>query len=89
MFTENEYRIYAKVRDELLLEDSKIYVKEYLANKRDCMPWDIDDDEIENYDYYYLLNEYKDRENGDEAPNYIWSNVIEEYFENNEFFEEE
>ena len=89
MITGNEFRIYEKVKRELLAEDAKIFVKDFLAEKRDCNPWDIEDDEISGYNFDYLADEYLDKESGDLAPNDIWNSVIEDFFGDNEVSDEE
>ena len=85
MISCQDFEIYLKVKDELLKEDCKIYIKDYLAERRGINPWDIDDREIKDYDYDYLIEQYKEREDGNIAPNDIWDNIIEDYIE--EYYE--
>lgn len=79
MISCQDFEIYLKVKNELLKEDCKIYIKDYLAERRGIGPWDIDDNEIKDYDYDYLVEQYKNKEDGNTAPNDIWDNLIEDY----------
>ena len=77
--TNNEYSIYLKVKHELLIEDVRYFIIDYLAEKRDCEPEDITDDELKEYDYEYLISKYEDKENY--IFNDVWNNIIGDYLE--------
>ena len=54
--TNTEYKIYLKVKRELLKEDAKYFITDYLAEKNDCDPCDITNEMLDKYDYDYLVN---------------------------------
>jgi hypothetical protein len=80
-YTDEEYRIYRKVQREFLMEDARNFVADYIANERDCDPEDIDDDELDKYDYEYLVKRYEKLEDCNVAFNDTWQYVVEEYME--------
>jgi hypothetical protein len=80
-YTADEYRIYLKVKHALLYEDAKIFVTDYLAEKMECNPWDIEDEQLSKYDYDYLVNEFEEKEDCNMAFNDTWNEIIENYIE--------
>lgn len=80
-YTADEYRIYLKVKRALLYEDAKIFVTDYLAEKMGCDPWDIKDEQLNKYDYDYLVNEFEEKEDCNMAFNDTWNEIVENYIE--------
>jgi hypothetical protein len=80
-YTADEYRIYLKVKHALLYQDAKIFVTDYLAEKMECNPWDIEDEQLSKYDYDYLVNEFEEKEDCNMAFNDTWNEIIENYIE--------
>ena len=70
----NEYDVYRKVQHDFLLEDARNFVADHL----EC---DEDDEQMEKYDYEYLVSEYERREDCNVAFNDTWWSVVEEYME--------
>ena len=79
--TESEYKIYLKVKRELLKEDARYFITDYLAEKNDCDPSDITSEMLDKYDYDYLLNEFEENENCNVAFNDTWDEIIVKYLE--------
>lgn len=80
-YTADEYRIYLKVKHALLYEDAKIFITDYLAEKLGCNPWGIGDEQLNKYDYDYLVNEFEEKEDCNVAFNDTWNEIIENYIE--------
>ena len=80
-YTADEYRIYLKVKRALLYEDAKIFVTDYLAEEMGCNPWDIEDEQLNKYNYDYLVNEFEEKEDCNVAFNDTWNEIIENYIE--------
>lgn len=80
-YTADEYRIYLKVKHALLYEDAKIFITDYLAEKMECNPWDIEDEQLSKYDYDYLVHEFEEKEDCNMAFNDTWNEIIENYIE--------
>ena len=85
-YTADEYRIYLKVKRILLYEDARIFVTDYLAEKMGCNPWDITDEQLNKYDYDYLVNEFEEKEEMTSDFNDAWKSIVENYMED---FEED
>ena len=81
MYTSEEYKTYLKVKHELLLEDARNFVADHL----EC---DEDDEQMDKYDYEYLVSEYERREDCNVAFNDTWWSVVEEYMEEQDELEE-
>jgi len=79
--TESEYKIYLKVKRELLKEDARYFITDYLAEKNDCDPSDITSEMLDKYDYDYLVNEFEENENCNVAFNDTWDEIIVKYLE--------
>lgn len=82
MIKPEEYDIYCKVKHELLAEDARCFVADYLAERDDRDVFDITDDELNQYDYEYLVNAYENLEKTNVSFNETWQTVIEDYFDN-------
>ena len=80
-YTNDEYNVYLKVKRALLLEDARIFVTDYLADKMGCEPYDIDDEQLSKYDYDYLVEEYERKDDFNWAFNDTWSNIVSDYME--------
>ena len=80
-YTNDEYKTYLKVKHALLLEDARAFVTDYLADKMECEPYDIDDDMLSKYDYDYLVEEYERKEDCNVAFNDTWDEIIVKYLE--------
>lgn len=80
-YTQEELEIYRKVRHELLKEDARYYVKDYISYERSIAPWDIDESELEEYDYERLASEYEEKESRDSDSNYTWQCIVNDYME--------
>ena len=78
-YTSEEYAIYRKIQHGFLLEDAKNFVMEWIMNERDCDEDDITDEELERYDYEYLVTRYEKLEDCNVAFNDTWQYVVEEY----------
>ena len=79
--TEVEYKIYLKVKRELLKEDARYFITDYLAEKNDCDPCDITSEMLDKYDYDYLVNEFEENEDCNVAFNDTWDEIIVKYLE--------
>lgn len=79
--TESEYKTYLKVKRELLKEDARCFITDYLAEKIECDPSDITSEILDKYDYDYLVNEFEENENCNVALNAIWDEIIVKYLE--------
>ena len=79
--TESEYKTYLKVKRELLKEDARCFITDYLAEKIDCDPFDITSEILDKYDYDYLVNEFEENENCNVAFNDTWDEIIVKYLE--------
>ena len=78
-YTNEEFETYLKVQHEFLLEDARNFVADYLADARDVDPDDISDEDLERYDYEYLVRRYEKLEDCNVAFNDTWQYVVEEY----------
>ena len=77
-----DYEIYRKVQHEFYLEDARNFVREYLENVDD-RALDVDDiteEELDGYDYEYLVSEYENRQDCNVAFNDTWHGVVRDYF---------
>lgn len=79
--TDFEYKIYLKVKRELLKEDARCFITDYLAEKNDCDPSDITSEMLDKYDYDYLVNEFEENEDCNVAFNDTWDEIIVKYLE--------
>ena len=79
--TESEYKTYLKVKRELLKEDARYFITDYLAEKIDCDPSDITNEMLDKYDYDYLVNEFEENEDCNVAFNDTWDEIIVKYLE--------
>ena len=78
--TDEELKIYRKVQREFLTEDARNFVREHLAYIRECDEDDITDEELDSFDYDYLVDEYQDHEDCNVPFNSTWEYVVENYF---------
>ena len=81
MIDNKKYNIYLEVKHQLLLEDARYFVIDYLSSTRDCGPDDITNKELEKYDFEKMVLQFEDRERPDVAPNDIWDDIIVDYME--------
>ena len=79
--TNTEYKIYLKGKRELLREDARYFITDYLAEKNDCDPSDITNEMLDKYDYDYLVNEFEENEDCNVAFNDTWDEIIVKYLE--------
>lgn len=77
--TPTEYEIYRKVQHDFYLEDARNFVADWIAYDQDRDSDDITDEELEGYDYEYLVKEYVDREDCNVAYNDTWESVVDDY----------
>ena len=77
-YTDEEYRIYRKVQREFLMEDAHNFIADALAYERDVEPEDMDDDELNKFDYEALVREFLDREDCNVAFNDTWQRIAKE-----------
>lgn len=77
----DSYDVYRQVQHEFLLEDAHNFVRDYIANEQDRDPDEIDDEEIEGYDYEYLIKQYEDKQDCNVAFNDTWESVVSDYME--------
>lgn len=73
--------IFREIEHAYRLEDARNFVADYLAWKHDCDTDDITDEELDGYDYEYLVEQYEDRQDCNVAFNDTWQAVVEDYFE--------
>ena len=59
-----------------------IIVTDYLAEEMECNPWDIEDEQLNKYDYDYLVNEFEEKEEMTSDFNDAWKSIVENYMEN-------
>lgn len=76
----DEWFIYLNVRRNNLLEDAHNFVRDYLAEQKDCDPDDIPDEELDGVDYDYLIERYEYLEDCNVAFNDTWQFIVEDYF---------
>ena len=75
MYTNEEYKVYLKVKHELLLEDAKAHVSEWIAYN-DSPVGDLTDEDYEN-----LITEFEEHVD-DTDPTYdVWENIVNDYME--------
>lgn len=77
--TNTEYKIYLKVKRELLKEDARYFITDYLAEKNDCDPSDITSEMLDKYDYDYLVDEFEENEDCNVAFSDTWDEIIVKY----------
>lgn len=87
MHTSKEYEIYLKVQHEILLEDARNQVIDYIELTLDREDWT--DEELDRYDYEYLVAEYERREDCNVSFNDTWESVVSDYMEDFEDDESE
>lgn len=75
MYTKEEYDIYLKVKHELLLEDARNNVMDYLENEDEM------EDELNSYDYEYLVEQFEERYDYYDPFAEVWENIVRDYFE--------
>lgn len=71
---ESDRDVYYKIQHDFLLEDARNFVADHL----EC---DEDDEQLEKYDYEYLVSEYERRQDCNVAFNDTWWSIVEEYME--------
>ena len=83
MYTTKEYDIYLKVKRELLLEDARNYVVDYLENEdeRALNVDDIPEEELESYDYENLVERFEEHFDHFDPFEEVWQNIVRDYFE--------
>lgn len=82
--------IYLEVQHEYLLEDARNFVTDFLAREKDCDPDDITDEELDKYDYEFLVEQYEHYQNCNVAFNSTWESVVADYMSDlEEDYEEE
>ena len=77
-YTNEEYQVYLKVQHEMLMEDARNFVADALAYEREIEPEDIDDDELDLFDYEELVKRYEHLEDCTVAFNDTWEYVAKE-----------
>ena len=80
-YTNEEYKVYLKVRHELLKEDARNQMRDYFAYERNVPPWEIDDSELEGFDYEQLASNFEIKENSDDDATYTWQCILNDYME--------
>ena len=81
MYTNEEYEIYLKVQRAFLLEDARNFVADWIAYEQDRDVDDITDEELDGYDYEYLVDQYEDCQDCNVAFNDTWQSVVSRYME--------
>ena len=77
-YTSAEWETYLKVQHELLLEDARNFITDALAYEREVEPEDINDDELDKFDYEELVKRYKKLEDCNVAFNDTWQYIAKE-----------
>lgn len=77
---ESDHDVYYRIQHDFLLEDAHIFVRDYLADQRDCDPDDIPDEDLDDVDYDYLVERYDKLEDCNVAFNDTWQFIVEDYF---------
>ena len=80
-YTEEEYKTYLKVKHELLLEDARNNVADWIADERNCYSYDLDDEELEPYDYEYLVSQFEQHFDRLDPFADTWQNIVNDYME--------
>ena len=83
-YTNAEWETYLKVQRELLLEDARNFVADYLEYHDEH---ELSDEEFESIDFEYLVNEYERRQECTIPFSDTWESVVEDYMY--DFFEDE
>ena len=82
-YTNEEYQVYLKVQKALLMEDARNFVADVLADARDVEPEDIDDDELDRFDFESMVKEYEQMQDCNVAFNDTWvsiaSDAVQDY----------
>lgn len=79
MIRDSEYRIYQKVKHELLLEEARYFVIDWLSYETERKPIDIKDEELQKYNFEKLVAMYEVESSPDITSNDTWDNVLEKY----------
>lgn len=79
MVTVDDFNVYMRVKKEFLRDDARYYVNCYLAQIRNCKPEDIKDNELQRYDYDYLVERFLRLESPEQSFNDTWEYIIENY----------
>lgn len=74
-YTNEEYQVYLKVQKALLLEDARNFVADALSYRRDVEPEDIDDDELDRFDFESMVKEYEQMQDCNVAFNDTWESI--------------
>lgn len=82
MVTVSDFSIYMRVKKEFLRDDARYYISCYLAEKMDCKPEDVNDNELQKYDYDYLVERFLRLESPEESFVDTWEYIIDEYMKN-------
>ena len=83
-YTNAEWETYLKVQHELLLEDARNFVADYLEYHDEH---ELSDEEFESIDFEYLVNEYEHRQDFTIPFSDTWEAVVEDYMY--DFFDED
>lgn len=89
MYTNEEYKIYLKVKQELLKEDAENHLRDWIANEKGCESYDIDDDELAAYDIDSLVSDFEQHTDYFDPTADIWQGIVQNYMEDYEFDNEE
>lgn len=80
MIDNKKYEIYLEVKHDLLVEDARNFIIDYLIDKYDCYADELDID-WDKYDLEYLVSQFEDREDGDISFNETWRNIVADYID--------
>lgn len=74
-YTHEEYEAYLKVQREFLKEDARNFVREELANYRGMDADEIDNSELNAFDFEELVDRYFEYEDCNVAFNDTWERI--------------
>lgn len=83
MYTDEEYKVYLKVKHALLLEDAKAHVEDWIANN-DSYISDLNDEEYED-----LIAEFEERVDYHDPTYNFWECVVNDYMEDSGYVSED
>lgn len=79
MYTAEEYKTYLKVKHALLLEDARNYVADWIADETGCYASELADDELDKYDYEYLVEQFEEHFDNFDPFAEVWQNIVNDY----------
>jgi hypothetical protein len=87
MYTQEEFKIYCKVKHELLLEDARNYARDYLENSDEkCLGLDdITEEQFEAIDFEQMVADFEQHTDWFDPTADVWHGIVENYFEDYEF----